>query len=100
MSSSQANDDRMNDRMTQWQKGQNEVLRGSASKNVSENNGQLRFRPPPQVEHASRLDQKKKVSENDGQLRFRPPPQVEHANRLDKLIGSFLLYGWAWVMEL
>ena len=26
-------------------------------KKVSENNGQLRFRPPPQVEHASCLDQ-------------------------------------------
>ena len=28
------------------------------NKKVSENNGQLRFRPSPRMEHASRLDQK------------------------------------------
>ena len=31
----------------------------------------------------SRLDQKK-VGENNGQLRFRPPPWVAHASRLDQ----------------
>ena len=29
-------------------------------KKAGENNGQLRFHPPPRVVHASRLDQKKK----------------------------------------
>ena len=34
------------------------IHRSCLDLNVSENNGQLRFRPPPQVEHASRLHQK------------------------------------------
>ena len=37
---------------------------------IGENN---RFCPPPRVAHAY-LDQKKKVGENNGPLRFRPPP--------------------------
>ena len=37
---------------------------------VSENNGQLHFRPPARVVYTSRLDQKKKVGENNGQLCF------------------------------
>ena len=32
--------------------------RKKKEKKVSENNGPLRFRPPPRVVHASRLDQK------------------------------------------
>ena len=37
-------------------------------KKVSENNGQIRFCPPPRVVHTSRLDQK--IIENIGQLCF------------------------------
>ena len=40
--------------------------------NMSENNGQLRFCPPPQVEHASCLDQKVYQSK----LNFYPTVQV------------------------
>ena len=31
-------------------------------------------------------EMKKKNSENNGQLCFDPPPQVEHASRLDQLL--------------
>ena len=30
-------------------------------------------------------EERKKVDENNGQFRFRPPPQVAHASRLDQL---------------
>ena len=40
------------------------------NKKVSENNGPLLVCPPPQVQHASHLEQNKKFSENNGQLRF------------------------------
>ena len=33
----------------------------------------------------TRLDQKKEEDENNGQLRFGPPPQVAQASRLDQL---------------
>ena len=34
---------------------------------------------------AYKKKKKKKVGENNGQLRFRPPPRVAHASRLDQL---------------
>ena len=38
-------------------------------------------------------EKKKKVSENIGQLRFVPPPWVEHASRLDQFFeGKIFLY--------
>ena len=49
--------------------------------NDGNNNGQARH--GARIAHASRLGQK--VGENNGQLRFRPPPRVVQASCLDQL---------------
>ena len=40
----------------------------------------------PKVGEKQDIEREKKVSENNGQLPFRPPPHVEHASRLDQNI--------------
>ena len=35
---------------------------------------------------------KKKVGENNGQLRFRPPPRVAHASRLDQFLTNIFVF--------
>ena len=42
-----------------WEKGNRHTKKERKKEKLSENNSQLRFRPPPQVENASRLGQKK-----------------------------------------
>ena len=43
-------------------------------------------------EEKRKKKKKKKVGENNGQLCFRPPPRVAHASRLDQFLTNIFVF--------
>ena len=53
----------------------------------------------PVVGEKQKKRKKKKIGENNGELRFRPPPRLAHASRLDQKFGCLGLgLGLGWVV--
>ena len=51
-------------------------------KKVGENNGQLRFRPPPRMAHATRLDQKQNIFQEFNKLNLKNKNTLESRNTI------------------